>query len=383
MAWHKGWTVVVALVACGLAVGCSPAPDAGPGPGDIDYRTFTYSGGCGWEKPAVDTVMGRGRQTSAAPRVGEVGSLAQVVQTRRVRLGTPATDYLLVRLQCSIGSATATGWHLLGYDGSQPVDLGIVAAGYGPVDVEQAGGQLVVSHAYRTSTDTGPSDTGRTSYRVAVAGSTPVRLYGDEQPADIPGQVRQWPAGAWRDGIVTLIISAPGDESTYHLGLQTDVRTAVTADTLAERPGGCRPAVVATRTGQRIDPQQTEGWRDQNGTLVRLSLPSDAPGLMSGLGAAPTEETRGLLVTGSGLAPALASATPVAGGVRVTSGAPADVALENTPFDGPTALFRDPTGAALGSGGWSAPGPDGAGPADTDVLMQVMPDTSVPADTGC
>lgn len=376
---------VVALAVGGLVVGCAGRPDgaADPDLGDIDHPNFVYRGACAFEKPALDTVMAWGRQHSGTAGGDAVGSLAQVVETRRVRLGTPARELLLVRLQCSIGGATATGWHLLGYDGDRPVDLGIVAAAYGPIDIGVADGQLLVEHSYRSSGDDGLSDSGRTSYRMALAGLTPVRLYGDEQPADIPAEVDGWAAGAWRAGIVTLSAPVPGAAPSQHLGVQVDPETVLAADSLASGDLGCRPAVVRTHTGQRIDPAATEGWSGQTGTRVRLSLPSDAPDTSPAAHvAAPLAgDLHGLLVTGSGLVPALATAAatsaPAGGGVSVTSLAPTDVALEHIPFDRPVGVFRQATGIAVLSGAWIGPGGgDGAG-------MWSLPDTAVPPDTGC
>lgn len=381
-----------ALAACCLLGGCAgPAAGAGaPRIGDIDYQNFVYRGGCGWEKPGVDTVMTWDRQTGGAARIGALASRAQVVDTRRVRLGTPSRDYLLVRLQCSIGDSTATGWHLLGFDGSQSVDLGIVAAAYGPIDLRVADGQLAVSHAYRTTRDTGLSDSGRTSYRVAVSGLTPVRLYGDQQPGDIPAEVAHWPANAWRAGLVTLVEPSAAGPS-YHLGVQVDPQTVLTADTLAVGDL-CRPPTTWTHAGQRIDPLEAEGWTGRNGSLVRLSLPSDAPDLAT-VGrpvVPPTGGLHGLLVTASGIVPALAEvpAATTSGDVRVTSLAPADVALADSPFGGPAAVFRDASGQAVLSGGWAAPGrPAASGTSGASgasgASMQPLPDASVPPDVRC
>jgi hypothetical protein len=321
------------------------------------------------------------RQPAAAAQQDAGASRAQLVETRRVRLGAPARELLLVRLQCSIGDATATGWHLVGYEGDRPVDLGIVAAAYGPIRIRTAEGQLVVEHGYRSTEDAGLSDSGHTRYRVALAGLTPVRLYGDEQPGDIPAAVQGWPADAWRSGIVTLAAPMPGAEPSQHLGVLIDPMTAVTADTLADN-GSCRPAVVRTHTGQRIDPAATEGWRGQTGTRVRLALPSDAPDTSpaSHVTQPLSADLPGLLVPGSGLVPALATAVAgggAPGGVRVTSGAPADVALERVPFDRFVAVFREANGAALLSGPWTAPGGDPA------VTMRSLPDPSPATDTGC
>lgn len=375
---------VVALTVGGLVAGCAGRPDSGSGPdlSDIDHRNFVYRGACGYEKPALDTVMVWSRQGSGPAAGGAAGSLAQVVETRRVSLGTPARELLLVRLQCSIGGATATGWHLLGYDGERPVDLGIVAVAYGPIDISVADGQLLVEHSYRSTADDGLFDSGWTSYRVALAGLTPVRLYGAEQPADIPAEVTGWAASAWRAGIVTLAAPVPGAAPSQHLGVQVDPQTVLAADTLASGDLGCRQAVVRTHTGQRIDPAATQGWSSQSGTRIRLSLPSDAPDTTPAahVTAQLVGDLRGLLVTGSGLVPALATAaatgaTPF-GGTAVTSSAPADVALENLPFDRPAAVFREATGEALLSGEWIGPG-------SSDAWMPSLPDTTVPPDTGC
>ncbi|SDB81103.1 hypothetical protein GA0111570_103212 [Raineyella antarctica] len=370
-----------ALAVCGVVAGCAGRPDAaavGPAIGDIDYRNFTYRGGCGWEKPALDTLMSWGRQPAVADPADGTASKAQVVATRTVRLGTPARRYLLVRLQCSIGDATATGWHLLGYDGDRPLDLGIVAAAYGPVDVTEVDGELLVEHAYRSTADGGLSDSGRTSYRVAVAGLTPVRLYGGEQAADIPAGVAHWPGGTWQAGLLTLAASGPDSTTDLHLGVQLDPLTAVTADTLTGGDLGCRPMLARTRTGQRIEPLTTQGWNGQGGAVVHLSLPSDAPDtsrvrhLTEPLGG----PLHGLLVTGSGIVPALATASTAGTGVRVGSQAPTDDALEDSSFTGPTALFRDDTGAAVASGPWSADAGAGA-------PMQPLPDPTLPPGSTC
>ncbi|QGF22967.1 hypothetical protein [Raineyella fluvialis] len=392
MRW-RGWRAAAAgLAVCGLVAGCGTAQGAAAtGTGrlaDIATRNFVYRGGCGWDKPALDTPMAWGRQTGLATRVGALPSRAEVVDYLRVRLGAPAKDYLAVRVQCSIGDRTATGWHLLGFDGTQAVDLGIVAAAYGPVDVRVSDGQLVVRHEYRRTSDHGLSDTGVVDYRVAVVGATPVRLYGDQQTSDAPSAVAGWAPNAWRAGVVTLVRSTGQAGATSpHLGVQTDPLTALTTDDLTVGDAGCTPVATWTHAGQRIDPARTAGWvrpdgAGQRGTKVTLSLPTDAPDMARvarpsvPLGTA----IRGLLVTGSGLVPALADAgtgTGTADTVPVTSLAPSDDQLEDQPFGGPTALFRDADGTVLLAGRWTAPGPaEGAG-------MRPMPDPAVLPLTGC
>ncbi|WOP19209.1 hypothetical protein [Raineyella sp. LH-20] len=391
MRW-RGWRAATAgLAVCGLVAGCSASPAATaatPRLSDIAYRNFVYRGGCGWDKPSLDTPMVWGVQSGPATRTGTVPSHAEVVDSRRVRLGAPARDYLVVRLQCSIGDATVTGWHLLGFDGTQPVDLGIVAAAYGPLDLRVADGQLVVEHGYRSTADRGLSDTGHTDYRVAMVGDTPVRLYGDEQPSDVPRGVADWAPNAWRAGLVTLVASTPSGAVSWHLGVQLDETTAITADDLTVGDAGCTPAVTWTHAGQRIDPARTQGWvgadgTGQRGSVVTLSLPTDAPDM--------ARTTRphlplarplsGLLVTGSGLVPALATAGiaslgPGAPAVSVTSRAPADDRLETEPFAGPTAVFRDGQGTVVLSGAWGAPG-------DVTAGMRPLPDPGVMPVAGC
>lgn len=381
------------LAVSGLVAGCSAPQDAAastPRLADIAYRNFVYRGGCGWDKPALDTAMTWGSQTGVVTRTGTLPSRAEVVDTRRVKLGTPGRDYLLVRLQCSIGDRTATGWHLLGFDASQPVDLGIVAAAYGPVDLRVEDGQLVVSHEYRRTTDHGLSDTGRTDYRVAMVGSTPVRLYGDEQVADVPAGVADWAPNAWRAGLVTLVTSTAAGVTGWHLGLQVDAMTAITGDDLTVGDAGCTPAAAWTHAGQRIDPVRTEGWvggdgAGQRGSRVTLSLPTDAPDLARIARpdvplAAPVP---GLLVTASGLVPALATAGTASAtsagvtSVAVTSRAPSDDQLETTPFGTATAVLRDAGGDALLTGGWGAPGQP------STVGMRALPDPLVVPVSGC
>lgn len=367
------------VAVCGLVTGCAgPADGAGPDIGGIDPRNFVYRGACAAGKPALDTAMVWGEQPSGAG-TGDEASRAQVVGTRRVRLGAPARHYLLVRLQCSIGGRTATGWHLLGYDGDRPVDLGIVAAAYGPIDIREVDGELQVDHSYRTTADTGPGDSGRTAYRVALTGLTPVRLYGDERLEDVPIEVAEWPADAWRTGIVTVSDQQAGDEPVRHLGVQVDIDTVLAAKPPAGDEEACQPVVVQTHTGQRIDSAATAGWTGQGGTRVRLSLPSDAPDSTAVAPWSPTGtgDLSGLLVTGSGLVPALATAGPTGAvggsGVPVTSAAPPDDALEHG-ASAPAAVFRDADAAAVLVGAWSA---------DGGAVMQPLPDTSVPTDTQC
>lgn len=374
--------VAVAVAVCALMAGCAGGPDDGDGPdvGEIDASNFVYRGDCAAERPALDTVMVWGKQSSAAGQ-GEDASRSQVVSTRRVRLGAPAQEYLLVRLQCSIGARTATGWHLLGHDGDRPADLGIVAAAYGPIDIDETDGELVVRHSYRRTGDTGLQDTGRTGYRVAVVGLTPVRLYGDERAEDVPDEVAEWPAGAWRAGIVAVSAEPPGQEPMPYLGVQVDTQTVLTSADLAGDDRVCAPVLVRTHTGQRIDADSTEGWSGQGGSRIRLALPSDAPtsSAVARLAEPLREDLAGLLVTGTGLVPALATATAPAGtaadgGVPVTSAAPADDALGDAGEGTPVAVFRDPGAAAVLVGAWSATG---------EQVMQPLPDASVPADSSC
>lgn len=365
MQWGAVRTVAAALVSGMLlaaCTGCTGGPRAGePMIGDIDPRNFVYRGACGWDKPAPDTPLVRGRQPSASTAKDAVVSRAQLVASRRVELGTPARPFLLVRLQCSIGGGTATGWHLLGYEGDRAVDLGIVAAAYGPISLTEENGQLVVEHGYRRTTDTGLSDSGRTGYRVALAGLTPVRLYGDEQPDDIPAGVADWGAEDWRAGLVTVIAPVAGEESVPHIGVQVAAATVLTPETLAYGPLGCRPAVVHTSTGLRIDSAATEGWTDRAGTRIRLALPTDSPHLSRVESIDPSTAANGLLVGTSGLVPALATADGTA--------APDDVWLEAVPARAASWVLRDPSGAVVLAG---SPGE-----------MTPLPDTTEPSDVGC
>lgn len=374
MRWRAARVLAAALVAGVLTAGCATGAGGEERArlGDIDPRNFVYRGACGGDQPSPDTALVRGRQPATSGPGTEVVSRAQLVTSRTVRLGTPARDYRLVRLQCSLGARTTTGWHLLGLEGDRPVDLGIVAASAGPIELAVEDGQLVVEHGYRRSTDEGLSDTGHTRYRVAVSGLTPVRLYADQQPEDIPAPVAEWAADDWRAGLVTLTAPVPGAPPSVHLGVQVDAATVLTADTLASGPLGCRPVVVGTSTGQRIESAATEGWTDRAGSRITLALPTDTPelsrvGPFEGLGA----PVHGLLVPASGLVPALATAVPSGdGAVRVESAAPADVQWFEAGTGGPAAVLRDATGVAVLAGRW--PG-----------VMPALPDQDTPTDVRC
>lgn len=369
---------VVALSACAPG---GPASEAGR-----EARDFSYRGGCAWDKPATDTKLLHGNQDSTPVERDGASSRAQLVNTREVLLGDEERPFLLVRLQCSVGPEVLTGYHLLGADqDGVTVDYGIVAAANTDIDIEVDDGELVVSHEYRSMADSALSFSGDLHYRVAMVGETPIRLFEGQTVADVPAGVAQWEPNQWRNGVVTLASARPGEDATYAMGVQIDRLHVVTART-AERVGDYCP-VIRTRThaGQLIDPIGAATWAHQTGTLIELSMPSEAAD-SADIGQArvpPDSDLEGLLVTSSGVVPTPARAEPAGdAAVQVIAQMETDSTLANYPFEQPEGMFVNEAGEVLYLGQWANAG-QGAPPETGPALMLPLPDPEVDTDQPC
>lgn len=375
-----------------LAVGGCAA--GGPtSPEGIAARDFYYRGACAWDKPATDTKLTHGNQTSTEVQIAGRSSRAQLVNTRRVLLGTPGSPegerpFLLVRLQCSVGSDTLTAYHLLASDEEELADYGIVAAANGPIDIAEEEGQLHVRYAYRRTDDGVLHQTGLADYRVALVGETPIRLFAGEDVADVPGPVAEWKPNAWRGGIVTLAAAWAEDEPEYAIGLQVDDMHVATTHAFNRRGDGCPVMATRTHAGQVIDPIAAGTWEGQPGTGVELSMPTEADdrARIARVDLPLAGPMDGLLVTSSGMVPSLATAGTGAapggdGWVRVESQVETDSALATFPFGRPAGVFVTAEGEVLFSGSWVAP--QAPETTDTAALMATVPDVSVPFDQPC
>lgn len=331
---------------------------------------MNYLGGCGWDLPAPVIEIRDGRQVTKTRSYGDVRSSASVKSHELITLS--GRTYGLVELACEVGRDTLTGYHLVAWRSSGPVDLGLIAVNGGTISVKTGTHAISVSYRYQTSYDSNAARSGRTSYRVAVVGSTPVRLYGEDEVSDIDPAVADLEPQEWSTGLVAVSGYVYEESQTsWTLGLLTEPDQVQLPWALGAPQSECWIPTVFTQAGERIPYKKmsfTNGPREQSGTIMTLAKRSSAQVGNGDSTATPLKRARkGLLVEGQGRVPALATARPertefAADETIVLSGAPTDELLFGFWFEvnqnpdehrGPTGAFMSPHGAVLMMGSWS------------------------------
>lgn len=369
-----------------------PTPSASPGGGVADPLVLdglTYLGACGIEAPYRLTPMTEGRQATPVS-MGGTSRRAEVVSSRPVELA--GRQLALVELRCTSGLDATRGWHLVGEQGEEVVDLGLVAAGQ-EATIGVADDRLVVELTYPAGNDPEAPGRSTTTYKVALVGNTPVRLFPGADLSSVSAQVAQWPAQAWAYGLGTydalalgggerslsrrgpVVLDAPDralapNSMANDLYCLIDPAIVTTVDSSAIRVGDARTPAVG---GGAVLPLQSEAATPTT-PVAHWTLPLESP--------AP-----GLLVPINGLAPAPALVTtesPVPAeepAVVVRSALPTNSLLgDRSWFAGPTGMVRDAEGRVVLVGTWTGLG--AAGPQTGG--MRPLPDPAAGGETyGC
>lgn len=331
---------------------------------------MTYLGGCGWDLPATAITIEAGRQTTKTRRLGNVRSTAKVTDRSLVRLG--GETYGLVELTCEVGRDTLHGYHLVAWRSSGPVDLGIIAANLGAISIKPKKDKIAVSYRYQTSYDSNAQRSGRTEYRVAVVGSTPIRLYGRDKRSAVDSAVTALEPQAWAAGIVGVSgYVYEKSQTTWTIGVLTKARQVQLPWALGAPQSECWIPTVHTQANERIAYRKmvfTDGPRNLSGTIMTLAKSSIAPPGATTSTATPLKHRRkGLLIEAQGRVPALATAEPERTEFSkdetvVFSGVPTDELLFSHWFEigqdpennsGPPAAFMSGDGQVLMLGSWS------------------------------
>lgn len=331
---------------------------------------MSYLGGCGWDLPAAVIEIQDGRQVTKTRSYGGVRSSASVKSHELIELS--GRSYGLVELACDVGRDTLSGYHLVAWQTSGPVDLGLIAGNDGPISVKPKADEISVSYRYQTTYDSNAARSGRTSYRVAIVGATPIRLYGEDETSDVGPDVADLEPRAWSRGLVAVSGYVYEESQTsWTLGVLTEPDQTQLPWALGAPQSECWIPTVFTQAGERVSYEKmmfTNGPREQSGTIMTLSKRSAAPVGKTRSTTTPIDRARrGLLVEGQGRVPALATARPertefAADETVVLSGSPTDEMLFAFWFEvnqdpdesrGPTAAFVSPSGAVAMMGSWS------------------------------
>lgn len=360
--------------------------------GDLDTRSFSYAGGCGFEVPAAPVKLVDGKQADKTPGFNGRSSRAEWTRSKQITLG--GQQYLLVYLTCTVGSEKLLGAHLIGLDHQKPTDLGIIATG-SRITAGVDHDQLDVDVDYRTLKDRPGHASGSTSYKITVAGLTPVRLFPGEQRGDIDPAITKLSAHAYDAGLVGIsgYVDDPS-ETSWVVGLLDRPKRVLTSDSLGGGydSGLCWKPTVYTQAGERIGHTRLayNGNDHQTGTAIDLAKPSRAePGVRGKIAFPVRTDTSGLLIPANGVVPALATATTRTaangqGDALVTTKAPADAyadidrfgAASGSEYPLPIGAFATADGRIALTGAWfNAP----VAPSDAASGMRPIVD---PADLG-
>ena len=368
----------------------TPPPTPGRGVGDpLVLDELTYLGACGIEAPYRLTPMTAGRQTTPVS-MGGTSRRAEVVSSRPVELA--GRQLALVELRCTSGLDSTRGWHLVGEEGSEVVDLGLVAAGE-KATIAVDSDLLIVDLTYPAGDD--PQAPGRSTagYRVALVGDTPVRLFPGSDLASVPAEVAQWPAQAWAHGLGTYdaLTLGGGERSLRRRGpvVLDSAQRALAPNSMAnDLYCIIDPVIVTTVDSSAIRVADARTPADGGGAILPLQTGAATAPTVVAHWTLPIDTTRtGLLVPVNGLAPTPALVTPQTPvapeepAVVVRSAAPVDSLLgDRAWFEGPTGAVRDGQGRVVLVGTWT--GLDAAGPQTGG--MRPLPDPMAAGETyGC
>lgn len=390
----RGRTIATALISCAVLAACSsgggngasdtpaptpahrtPAPSSVAPPkrgdvslGDLNTKSFTYTGGCGFEVPAPPIKLEDGKQAAKTPGLDGRSSTAEWTKSQQITFG--GQQYLLVYLTCTVGDDKLVAAHLIGNAGQKPTDLGIVATG-SKITADVNHDQLDVDVDYRTLKDKHGQSSGNTSYKITMAGVTPVRLFSGEKPDDIDSAIAKLPAHGYDAGLVG--ISGYVDdrsETSWVVGLLDKPDRVLTADSLGGGYGSgiCWKPTVYTQAHEKIGHKHLSynGEDNGTGTAIELAEPSKATVGVRGKITFPVkQDTSGLLIAANGVVPALATATTQTasngqGDALVTTKAPADAYLDIDRFGAasgseyplPIGAFATADGKLAMTGAW-------------------------------
>lgn len=341
----------------------STAKPARPGDAslpDLNTKSFTYAGGCGFEIPAAPVQLVDGRQADKTPAFDGRSSKAEWTSSKQITLG--GQEYLLVQLRCTVGHDKFAGAHLIGNAGRRPTDLGLVAAGT-KIKVSNAHDQLAMHVDYRTLTNKGTHSTGTSSYKITMAGVTPVRLYPGDKPSDVDPAIAKLPAHGYDAGLVGIsgYVDNPS-QTSWVVGLLDQPDQVLTADSLGGGYGSglCWKPTVFTQAGETIGHKHLAYNDQKNGTGTSIELAGSSKadrGVRGTIDFPIKKDSRGLLIPANGVVPALATATTrtAANGqddALVTTKAPGDAYLDIDRFGAPSGSeYPLPIGAFATSAG--------------------------------
>lgn len=336
--------------------------------GDLNTKSFTYAGGCGFEVPAAPVKLINGKQADKTPAFNGRSSRAELTSSKQITLG--GQQYLLVELTCTVGHDKIVGTHLIGSAGGRPTDLGIVATGH-KITIAEKHNQLGVHVDYRTITDKPARATGTSSYAITMAGLTPVRLYSGEKPGDVGPAIAKLPARGYDAGLVSVsgYVDSPS-ETSWVVGLLDKPNRVLTAESLGGgyRSGICWKPTVHTQAGETVGHKHLayNSRGKDTGTSIDLAGSSKATvGVRGAIGFPIRKNTSGLLIPANGVVPALATATTGTaangqGDALVITKAPADAYLDIDRFGAasgseyplPIGAFAAAHGAIAMTGAW-------------------------------
>jgi len=321
--------------------------------------------------PTVPVKLINGKQANKTPAFDGRSSTAELTSSKEITLG--GQQYLLVELTCMVGHDKIIGMHLIGNADGRPTDLGIVAAG-SKIKITEGRDQLGVHVDYRTIADKSGRATGSSSYKITMAGRTPVRLYSGEQPDDVAPAIAKLPAHGYDAGLVGIsgYVDSPS-ETSWVVGLLDKPDQVLTAESLGGGYGSgiCWKPTVHTQAGETIGHEHLayNNHHNATGTSIDLAEPSKATVGVRGTIDFPIKKaTPGLLIPANGVVPALASATTGTaangqGDALVTTKAPADAGLDIDRFGAasgseyplPIGAFATSNGKIAMTGAWYNP----------------------------
>lgn len=273
-----------------------------------------YLGTCGWEFPAALVTMEDGKQKEKTPEWFDVRSTAEISDVTAVVLGD--RELLRVSFSCTVGRDTHVGEHLVGEVDGELVDLGLIATTDTEISVQEEGSELAINYDYQSTADSNAARSGHASYRVALVGNTPIRLFGEQSVDDVDPAVADLAPQAWHTGLVSMYgYDYDPDNGVWLPGLLVESGKVITPAQLGAYQSSCLLPTTYTeaneeikhRALQFIGPSKTK----LTGTTVHLAKDSQAsPGQMD-VGFKPTEKQPGLLVDLNGRVPGIGTVQPM------------------------------------------------------------------------
>lgn len=279
--------------------------------GDVDLKNFSYLGGCGFEVPAQPVELRRGKQATKTPEFDDVRSNAELTGSQQVTIDD--NRYVLARFACEVGKQRLVSAHLIGSVDGEPADLGIVATG-SKITADSDHDQLTFRTRYRTIDDEEGESTGRTSYKIEMSGSTPIRIFGGEDSSKINPAVAELPPHGYDAGLVGIdgYLDDPS-ESTWLVGLLDKPDRVLTSDTIGGGyEGECLKLSVHTQDGVQLDGGLRSFPDDDAATGTAVDVKPEAKagtGDRADLSLPIKNQQAGLLVPANGVVPALATVT--------------------------------------------------------------------------